>query len=182
MQRNWMMGTVLAVSLVAGCSSTNPFSRAKLALPVGPSYVGGRGTQLFPTSPVLLTNIKDAMSDLKMYSIVQNEDPSGLIILEGKTAADQVVRTTLLTSGTNSTVSVKIGWFGDELMTRALLDRIAMKQGTMPPQPTAGPATDPDDNPAEKSKSQGLFSRDAVPDSVMLRDQVENGSMPAIAR
>jgi hypothetical protein len=62
-----------------------------------------------------------------------------------------------------------------------LLDRIGSKQGTLPPQPTPS-ATDDLEKAAEKPKSQGIFSRDAVPDSVMLRDQVENGSMPAVAR
>jgi hypothetical protein len=175
-----MMGPILVVLLLAGCSTTNPFSREKLSLPVGPSYVGGRGIQLFPTSPTLVTNIKDAMSDLNMHSVVQNEDPSGLIVLEGKTAADQKIRTTIQTSGKNATVSIKIGWFGDEFVTRALLERIGSKQGTMPPQPALSPADD--ETPVEKPKSQGIFSRDAVPDEVMLRDQVENGSMPAINR
>jgi hypothetical protein len=174
-----MAVTILGVTLLAGCSTTGPFSREKLALPVGPSYVGGRGVQLFPTSPSLLQNVKDAMSDLNMHSMVQNEDPSGLLVLEGKTADDRKVRTTIQKSGANSTVSVKVGWFGDEPLTRALLDRIGSKQGTLPPQPT--PA-DIDEKAEEKPKSQGIFSRDAVPDSVMLRDQVENGSMPAINR
>jgi hypothetical protein len=183
MRRNQMLGTILAVSLFVGCSTTGPFNREKLSLPTGPSYVGGRGIQLFPTSPKLLPNIKDAMSELNMHSIVQNEDPSGLIVLEGKTAAEVNIRTTVQTSGVNSTVSVKIGWFGDEPLTRALLDRIGLKQGKLPEQPNPNAATtDTDEKAAEKPKSQGIFSRDAVPDAVMLRDQVENGNMPAIAR
>ncbi len=181
MRRIQMVGTLLAASLLVGCSTTNPFSREKLALPVGPSYVGGRGTQLFPTSPNMVTNVKDAMSDLNMHGLVQNEDPSGLIIIEGTSAANQKVRTTIQTSGANTTVSVKIGWFGDEMVTRALLERIGTKQGTMPPQPALAP-TDSEEKTAEKTKSQGIFSRTAVPDAVMLRDQVENGNMPAIAR
>ncbi len=76
---------LIASSMVAGCSTTGPFGREKLALPIGPSYVGGRGMQMFPTSPTLLANVKDAMSDVGVHSIVQNEDPSGLIILEGQT-------------------------------------------------------------------------------------------------
>jgi hypothetical protein len=171
----------LAVTLLAGCSTTGPFSRERLSLPTGPSYVGGRGIQLFPTSPKLLTNIKDAMSELNMHSIVQNEDPSGLKVLEGKTGSDAKVRVTVQTSGANSTVAVKIGWFGDEPVTRGLLDRIASKQGTLPEQPSPT-TTEPGEKTADKPKSQGIFSRDAVPDSVMLRDQVENGSMPAIGR
>ena len=68
---------ILAASMLAGCSTTGPFGREKLALPVGPSYVGGRGMQMFPTSTDLLANVKDAMSDVGIHSIVQNEDPGG---------------------------------------------------------------------------------------------------------
>jgi hypothetical protein len=121
--------TILAVSLIAGCSTTGPFGREKLRLPVGPSYVGGRGMQMFPTSPNLLVNVKDAMSDVGIHSIVQNEDPSGLLILEGRTADDRKARVTIQTSGTNSTVSAKIGLFGDEPLTRAMLDRLGSRPG-----------------------------------------------------
>ncbi len=184
MRRNSVLGMILAVSLLAGCSTTGAFSREKLALPVGPSYVGGRGVQLFPTSPRLLDNVKDSMSELNMHTLVQNEDPSGLTIVEATSAAGQKVRTTIQTSGKNSTVSVKVGWFGDEPLTRALLDRIGSKQGNLPPQPAAGP-TGTEDDAVEKAADQArpkFLSRQAVPDSVMLRDQVENGNMPAIAR
>jgi hypothetical protein len=183
MRRNKVLGTILAVSLFVGCSTTGPFNREKLSLPTGPSYVGGRGIQLFPTSPKLVQNVKDAMSELNMHGIVQNEDPSGLIVLEAKTADESNIRTTLQSSGVNSTVSIKIGWFGNEPLTRGLLELIGRKQGKLPEQPNPNAATtETDEKAAEKPKSQGIFSREAVPDAVMLRDQVENGNMPAIAR
>jgi len=175
MRRTWTARVILAASMIAGCSTTGPFGREKLSLPVGPSYVGGRGMQMFPTSPNLIINVKDAMSDVGIHSIIQNEDPSGLVILEGKTADDRKARVTIQTSGTNSTVSAKVGWMGDEPLTRAMLDRLGSRQGTMPPQPL------PEDAEAgeSKPKSQGLLSRDAVPDAVMLRDQLENGMRPS---
>ena len=166
---------ILAASMLAGCSTTGPFGREKLALPVGPSYVGGRGTQMFPTSTSLIPNVKDAMSDVGIHSIVQNEDPSRVIILEGLTADNRKARVTVQTSGANSTVSAKISWFGDEPLTRAMLDRIGSRQGLLPPPPT--PETD--QTVADKPKSQKIFSRDAVSDATMLRDQIDAGIMPA---
>ncbi len=130
---------------------------------------------MFPTSPTLLVNVKDAMSDVGIHSIVQNEDPSGLIILEGKTADDRKARVTIQTSGTNSTVSAKIGWMGDEPLTRGMLDRLGSRQGTMPPQPLPADAGTPGDEP----RTQPILSRDAVPDAVMLRDQIGTGIMPS---
>jgi hypothetical protein len=173
MRRTRMAGIILAASMLAGCSTTGPFGREKLSLPVGPSYVGGRGMQLFPASTNLVANVKDAMSDVGVHTIIQNEDPSGAIILEGKTVDDRKARVTIQTSGVNSTVSAKIGWLGDEPITRALLDRIGSRQGTMPPQPNAAETS------SEPARSQPLFSKDAVPDSVMLRDQIGSGSMPS---
>jgi hypothetical protein len=172
-RRTWTASLILGVSMIAGCSTTGPFGRERLSLPVGPSYVGGRGMQMFPTSNTLLANVKDAMSDVGIHSIVQNEDPSGLIILEGKTADDRKARVTIQTSGVNSTVSAKIGWMGDEPITRAMLDRLGSRQGNMPPQPFDA------ETPAEEPKPQKILSRDAVPDAVMLRDQIDNGTRPS---
>jgi hypothetical protein len=179
MRRTRMAGIILAASMLAGCSTTGPFGREKLALPIGPSYVGGRGMQMFPTSTALLTNVKDSMSDVGIHSIVQNEDPSGLIILEGRTADDRKARVTLQSSGINSTVSAKISWLGDEPLTRALLDRIGSRQGTMPAQPAINPSPEPDEKSAEKPRTQSIFSKDAVPDATMLRDQINSGIMPS---
>jgi hypothetical protein len=176
MRQSWTARMILAVSMIAGCSTTGPFGREKLSLPVGPSYVGGRGMQMFPTSPNLLTNVKDSMSDVGIHSIVQNEDPSGLIILEGKTVDDRKARVTIQTSGANSTVSAKVGWMGDEPLTRAMLDRLGSRQGTMPPQPMPAGAEQQEGPPP---KTQPILSRDAVPDAVMLQDQLGNGTRPS---
>ena len=169
---------ILAASMLAGCSTTGPFGREKLALPIGPSYVGGRGMQMFPTSSALLVNVKEAMSDVGIHTVVQNEDPGGVIILEGKTADDRKARVTIQTSGVNSTISAKISWLGDEPLTRALLERIGSRQGTMPPPPTID-TTPAGEEPADRPKKQAMFSRDAVSDATMLRDQIDSGIMPA---
>ncbi|MHC5542385.1 DUF3568 family protein, partial [Singulisphaera rosea] len=63
-------------------------------------------------------------------------------------------------------VSVRIGWFGDEPLSKALMDRIGVRLGTLPP--TAIP-TDPPSEPG----SNPYFSKSAIPDSVMLRDQAD---------
>src|SRR4051812_38231987 len=41
MRRNTLVLMILAITVAAGCSTTGPFGRERLALPVGPSYVGG---------------------------------------------------------------------------------------------------------------------------------------------
>ena len=176
MRRTRMVGMILSATILAGCSTTGPFGRERLALPIGPSYVGGRGMQMFPTSTTLLADVKDAMSDVGIHSIVQNEDPGGLIILEGTTADARKARVTIQTSGVNSTVSAKVGWLGDEPLTRAMLDRLSSRHGTLPAAPSPMEANQ-EPTPAAR---QPFLSRDAVPDSTMLRGQMDSGfgSMP----
>ncbi len=174
MRRTRVTGTILAASILAGCSTTGPFGREKLALPVGPSYVGGRGMQMFPTSPELLVNVKDAMSQVGIHSIVQNEDPSGLIILEGRTVDDRKARVTVLKSGANSTVSARVGWLGDEPLTRAMLDRIGSIHGTMPLPPSA---VETPQNSAETGL-RSLLSREDKTDTSLIRDRVDTGLNP----
>ncbi|WP_435006405.1 hypothetical protein P12x_003974 [Tundrisphaera lichenicola] len=172
MRGNSFVLTMVSALLMAGCSTTGPFGRERLALPVGPSYVGGRGTQVYPISDNLIPNVKEAMGDVGMREILQSQDPSGLIILEARTADQRRARVTLQNSGLRSVVSAKVGWIGDEPITRALLDRIASRQGTFE---SSTPIEAAPDQP-----SQPFISRQAVPDSTMLRDQTDAGYNPSV--
>jgi hypothetical protein len=174
-----MAAWMAPVLLVAGCSSTSgPFGREKLALSVGPSYVGGRGMQMFPNSNTLLTNVKDAMSDTGVHSIIQNEDPGGTVILEGRIANDRKVRVTVQASGVNALVSAKVGWTGDETVTRLLLDKIASRQGTIAPPPTPAEVTAEAEANA-KAQKLGRFSKDAISDAEMLHSPLAPNYIPS---
>ncbi len=164
---------ILGAALLAGCSTTGPFGREKLAtMPVGPSYVGGRGMQAFPTSPNLLGNVKDAMTDVGMHSIRQVPEPNGLVALQAQAADNRSVRVTIQTTGVRSVVASKIGRFGDEPLTRAFLDRLGSRQGTLGPAVEAAEAPEPAPNP--------FLSRKAVSDSTMLRDRLDSGLVPSL--
>jgi len=175
-----MILAATSMVLPAGCSTTNPFGREKLIVPAGPSYVAGRGLQMFPTSAGLLANVKEGMADVGMRSIHQVPEPNGAIALEATTADNRSARVTIQTTGVRSLLAAKVGWLGDEPLTRALLDRISARQGTLPPSAT------PDDPPAEPEKpaaepgSNPFLSRKAVPDSIMLRDRLDAGFSPSI--
>ncbi len=174
MRRTTTAGMILAASVLAGCSTTGPFGRERLKaeVPVGPSYVGGRGVQMVPTSPNLLANVKDAMSDVGMHSIRQVPEPNGLTALQAVTADGRAVRVTIQTTGVRSLVASKIGWFGDEPLTRAFLDRLANRQGTLEP-----PASSAEAAPEPEARSNPFLSRKAVSDSVMLRDRLDAGGL-----
>jgi len=167
MRRDSTAGMLLAAALVAGCSTTGPFGREKLTAPVGPSYVGGRGMQVFPASDTLTDDVKASMSDVGIRAINRTEDPGGMIVLEGQTADHRRARVTIQESGRRSTVSAKVGWLGDEPITRGLLDRIGSRHGTFEAAPPVEPAPQP------------FLSRQAVPDNTMLRDQINAGYNPS---
>ncbi len=63
-------------------------------------------------------------------------------------------------------VSCRVGWFGDELFSKALLRRVGIRLGTPPPEaiPEKAPSS-PAGNP--------YFSREAVSDYEMMRDYIE---------
>jgi len=182
MDRTRMAAMILGAATLAGCSTTNPFGREKLVVPVGPSYVAGRGLQMFPTSASLLPNLKQAMGDVGMHSIRQVPEPNGATALEATTADNRSARVTIQTTGVRSLLAIKVGWFGDEPLTRALLDRVGVRQGTLPPGAVPDEAPAGTEAPAAAEPGANPFlSRSAVPDSVMLRNQLDAGYQPSIA-
>ena len=59
--------------------------------------------------------------------------------------------------------SARIGWFGDEALSQALLERVGVRAGTRAPEAI------PDEPPSTPSGNP-YFSRSAISDEVMLRD------------
>jgi hypothetical protein len=131
------------------------------------AFMAGRGTQSFsaPTASVVEA-VKSSMSDLNMTSIRHSLDGT-VIRIEGRTS-DQRQTVVVIRSHLGVThVSVRVGWFGDEPLSRALLERVGVRLGSR--EPEAIPATAP-----SAPSHNPFFSRSAVPDSVMLRDLAES--------
>ncbi|WP_422926846.1 DUF3568 family protein [Singulisphaera sp. PoT] len=165
MRRTAFTAVGLAGLTLAGCRSVAPMAGA-MATSSGFSYSAGRATQEFNCAPTaLLASVTGAMEDLRFNSVRQTTD-AGTIIFNGTTADARRVSVMVHPIQTLSRVSVRIGWFGDEPLSRALLDRIGVRLGTLPP---AAIPIDPPSSP----ESNPYFSRDAIPDSEMLRDQAE---------
>jgi len=149
----------------AGCKTVTPMA-GNVIDGSGFSYSAGRATQDFGCAPqALQSSITGAMDDLRFHSVRQTTD-AGSIVYNGTTADDRRVSLLIHPYQGQSRVSVRIGWFGDEPLSRALLDRIGVRLGTLPP---AAIPVDPPSSPA----SNPFFSRDAIPDSEMLREQAE---------
>ena len=176
MDRTRLIATSLAASLTlcwaGGCSTTGAFGRQKLALKSGTQYVGGRGFAMYPYTPNLTENVKATMAELGMHSIHPFPEPNGGVGLEGTTADKRTARVTIHNTGVRSTVALKVGWVGDEPFTRTFLAKLEARQGALPASAL------PDEVEPEAS---GRFSRDAVPDSVMIRNQLDSTFNPSIS-
>ncbi len=129
-------------------------------------YSTGRAMQDFEIpSGTVATAVLEAMDDLSMTVTHRGREGTAAQV-EGRTADGRSVAVTLRTQKPFTRVSCRIGWFGDEPLSRTLMRRIGVRLGTLPPEAI------PDRLPSAPA-SNPFFSRDAVPDSEMMRDYYE---------
>jgi hypothetical protein len=156
-----------AVLLLAapGCMTVEPIAGTVLGEGgSGYSYAAGRASQVFVYPQATLeTAVVAAMDDLRIASVRKSLDGSVLRI-DGLTPDRRTATVLVRPKQGASRVIVHIGWFGDEPLSKAVMDRIGIRLGTLPP--SAIPA-----EPPSAPASNPYFSRDAVPDEVMVRDR-----------
>jgi hypothetical protein len=129
-------------------------------------YSGGRAIQDFS---IPLTNVgnavTEAMADLKLTAIQPGRD--GVCYkIQAKTEDNRTVMVTLRPHQMQTRVGCRVGLFGDEPLTVALLERTGIRLGILPPAPI------PEHVPSSPG-SNPFFAKSAVPDAEMLRDVVE---------
>lgn len=174
----------LVLGTLAGCGGLR--SAHLGGTDVAPHVV--RSGEVFPGGPEQVAEAcREAMTDLA----IQRDDspkvdpaveraggdptsahatPARPLTLAGKAADGRAVRVELRPMGASTLASVSVGRNGDVPYARALLDRVGLRLGTKPPDPLNEAPTSP-----PPTFNTPLFSRKAVPDSEMLRDQI--GSM-----
>ena len=158
--------TALGVCLLAAGCATVPHTAVADGASSEFSFSAGRGTQLFAASPQqVIAALDQALGDLELTPIQHARDGT-VVRVEAKTKDNRRVSATIRTLAGTSQVTVRIGRFGDEPLSRSILDRVDIRLGGRDPEaiPSTPPSV-PSHNP--------FFSRDAVPDSVMLQDFVE---------
>ena len=164
MQLRWI-AQAACVFGIAGCATIPPGAEMA-AISSSFAYSAGRGSQAFeaPVSAVLAA-LNESLPDLDLHSPRAVRD-GGVMRVEAQTADKRKVIATIRTHQGITQVGVRVGWFGDEPLSRSLLDRIGVRLGSRPPEaiPSTAPST-PSRNP--------FFAREAVPDSEMLRDFAE---------
>jgi hypothetical protein len=157
----WLGGAVTAAT--AGCQTVTPVAGPALAA-VGPGYTAGKATQefAFPYQAVQGA-IGGALADLQVQQVRQRQDGPARIY-EGTTADDRPVTVTLRPGTGAARVTARVGWFGDPPFSKALLERIGIRLGSLPPAPIPS-------EPPSAPRANPYFSREAVSDALMLREQ-----------
>jgi hypothetical protein len=148
----------------SGCATVAP--RFEQAENSESAYSTGRAIQDFARPAGRVGDaMVEAMGDLKMKSITRERDGT-VFRIAARTTDKRAVQVTLRPHQGTTRVSCRIGWFGDELLAKALLERTGVRLGTLPPAPIP-------DNPPSSPGSNPFFSRLAVPDELFFRDVAE---------
>ena len=152
-----------------GCQTMmGPASLSALAQPTASSfsYSAGRAVQAFALAPQSVEPAAlSAMDDLRIHSIRRTSE-EGTVVLEGTTADNRRASITIHPQNAGTRVSTRFGLFGDEPLSRALMDRINVRLGALPP------SAIPVDPPSEPGKNP-YFSRTAISDEEMLKDKAD---------
>ncbi len=118
--------------LTAGCQMTTPFG--PIGTPptptAGPTYFGGNGSQLYPPSDDFVGRTKEAMDDLGLSQVTERRE--GIkTLLEARTVNGRKAHIEMKPESGNVRVYARFGPFGDEALSRAFLDRMASRHGTV---------------------------------------------------
>jgi hypothetical protein len=161
------MIAVLGAGSQSGCATMSPSSVTEEARPATSfTYSSGRGVQNFTASPAAIrTAVLEAIDDLNMNVVGRGRD-GAVTQIDGRTSDGRTVTVTLRPQQGTTRISCRVGWFGDQPLSQALLERIGIRLGTLPP------AAIPDQAPSHPAANP-IFSREAVPDEVILRDFAE---------
>jgi Protein of unknown function (DUF3568) len=126
----WIAASV-ALGL-AGCQTVGLTGNSALPL-TGFTYEGGTASQAFPfTATQVQTAVLEAMADLSISSVQQISEGPGAT-LRGRTADGRRATVTVATQTAPPLVTARIGWLGDEMLSRALMDRVSIRLGASPP-------------------------------------------------
>ena len=161
----------LAFSVLAGvsaCSTIGTGAMTSLANSgTSYSYGAGRATQNFAYPPTIVQPaVLAAMEDLRIQTVRQINDGS-TIVFEGTTADNRSASVTLRPNSLGTRLTARVGLFGDQALSRAIMDRIGIRLGSLPP------AAIPDEPPSTPA-SNPYFSRSAISDAEMLKDRMES--------
>ena len=125
--RSLLLGLNLGlVAVVPGCNAVTPFGTLKTYESGTPSFIAGRASQSYPSSPALVDAARGAIDDVGIRSVDEIPERGGVLFV-GKTADGRAASISVTVQGKTSHVSARVGSFGDETLSRAFFDRLATR-------------------------------------------------------
>jgi hypothetical protein len=129
-------------------------------------YEGGWGVQGFAVPEEAAQQaVIEALGDLQMRGI-HRERSRDAVMVDAQAHDGRHARVAIHRGGSGVVVAARIGRTGDDALARAIMTRAGVRLGTRPAE--AIPGEVPVEEPGAGA---GFFSRDAVPDEVMLPEQ-----------
>lgn len=151
-----------------GCQSVGPWMN-RSGPSSGYSYRLGTASQGFAVAPAEVQKVVvEAMQDVRVHRDLETVEPdTGAWLIDGTAADGRGVKVTIRPMGAFTAVTAHVKPFGDEALSRAILDRIGIRLGTIPP------AAIPAEPPATESTS--FLNRPGAKDPSLLRSQTVTG-------
>jgi Protein of unknown function (DUF3568) len=147
-----------------GCATMPPLVEQTNA-PAG-GFSAGRAQQDFPRDPKNVSvAVTEALDDLKMTSI-KRERTGTVYKIEARSQDDRSVLVTVRPHQDQSRVGCRIGWFGDEPLSRTVLERVGIRLDLLPPAPIP-------ENPPSSPAANPFFARDPNLQNDMIRDMMD---------
>jgi hypothetical protein len=151
-----------------GCQSVGPLT-GRTGPATGFAYRFGTASQGFAVAPAEVKKVVvEAMGDVRVHRDLETVEPdTGAWILDGTTADGRNVKVTIRPMGAFTVVTARVGPFGDEALSKGILDRIGIRLGTLPPGaiPAEPPAAEP----------TSVFNRPSATDPTLMRHQTVTG-------
>jgi hypothetical protein len=166
---------LLVLEAGSGCSSVKPSAIPAAGNPAPapglvPTYSAGRASRTFSSSTTeILPAVVAALQDLQIEGVHRINDGS-LIVVEGTTSDKRRASITIRPQNPSSTrLTARVGLFGDEPLSKALIERVGIRLGELPPAPI------PAEIPSAPAPNPFLdFLRSAGPDPEMLKDMADS--------
>ncbi len=139
-ERVALVAAVAGLLSQGGCATMGPMggAHAPPADAEGASgsrygYSTSRGIQDFAAPPSAVKSaVNEAMDDLNLTVTHRRHDGS-VSQIDGRTSDDRTVVVTVRPRQGKMQVSCRIGWFGDDPLSRTFLERVGVRLGTAPP-------------------------------------------------
>lgn len=158
-----LAAAALAALAFSGCAAIG-MARTSTLGAANYVYENGQAAQGFPfTAAQVQTAAVEAMSDLNIRQTRQTQD-GPVTIYDGRTADGRRASVTVESRASLPLVTARFGWFGDEALSRAFMDRIGIRLGTLPP--AAIPAEPPAAPEPPQVYTPGVVPRAAMPRTV----------------